>query len=73
MDQLERRRRVEEAEERARDPELESIPVIVLSGERDVEEKVTAARASFVPKPVPLDRLFETMARQRAKALNRRG
>jgi len=37
-------------EERNRDRALRSIPVIVLSGLRGVEERVRAARASFLPK-----------------------
>lgn len=48
--------------ERNRDPDLRSIPVIVLSGERDVEDRVAAAHASFVPKPFVPAKLLEAMA-----------
>jgi PAS domain S-box-containing protein len=48
--------------ERNRDPDLRSIPVIVLSGERDVEDRVAAAHASFVPKPCVPAQLLEAMA-----------
>lgn len=49
---------------RAADPELERIPVVVLSGERDVQERIRAAKATWVPKPVALERLFEVIERQ---------
>jgi CheY-like chemotaxis protein len=47
--------------ERNRDPDLRSIPVIVVSGERDIEDRVAEAHASYVPKPVVVDDLLETM------------
>ncbi|MBZ0235046.1 MAG: PAS domain S-box protein [Deltaproteobacteria bacterium] len=48
--------------ERNRDPDLRSIPVIVVSGQRDVEDRIAAARASYVPKPIQARRLIETVA-----------
>jgi CheY-like chemotaxis protein len=47
--------------ERNRDPDLRSIPVIVVSGEHDVEDRVAAAHARYVPKPILVDSLLETM------------
>lgn len=49
--------------ERNRDPALRSIPVIVVSGQRDVEDRIAAAHASYVQKPILADRLIETMER----------
>ena len=45
-----------------KDGKYRSIPVIVVSGERDVAERVAAAHASYVQKPVMVDRLMATMA-----------
>jgi PAS domain S-box-containing protein len=47
--------------ERNQDPDLRSIPVIVVSGQNDVEDRVVAAHASYVQKPIFPDRLIETM------------
>jgi PAS domain S-box-containing protein len=47
--------------ERNRDPDLRSIPVIVVSGQRDVEDRIAAAHASYVPKPILANRLIETV------------
>lgn len=47
--------------ERNRDPDLRSIPVIVISGQRDVEDRIAAAHASYVPKPILANRLIETV------------
>jgi CheY-like chemotaxis protein len=47
--------------ERNQDPDLRSIPVIVVSGQSDVEDRVAAAHASYVQKPIFPDRLIETM------------
>jgi len=49
--------------ERNRDRNLRSFPVIVVSGERDVEDRIVAAHASYVQKPILADRLIETMQR----------
>ncbi len=47
--------------ERNRDPALRPIPVIVVSGENDVAERIAAAHASYVPKPILPNRLIETV------------
>jgi signal transduction histidine kinase len=47
--------------ERNRDPDLRSIPVIVVSGERDIKDRVAAAHGSYIQKPILPKRLFETM------------
>lgn len=47
--------------ERERDETLRSLPVIVVSGERAAAERVAAAHATFIPKPLSTDRLFEVM------------
>jgi CheY-like chemotaxis protein len=44
-----------------RDPALRSIPTIVVTGQRGVEGKVAAAHAKYVPKPIVLDDLIETV------------
>jgi CheY-like chemotaxis protein len=53
---------------RSRAPAWEAIPVIVLSGERDVEQRLTFARASYIPKPVPIERLVKKMEAEVAVA-----
>jgi PAS domain S-box-containing protein len=47
--------------ERNSNPELETIPVIVLSGQPDVEEQVIAAHASYLRKPLSPEHLTEVM------------
>ncbi len=47
--------------ERNRDPELRSIPVIVVSSERDVADKVASAHASYLQKPVLGSRLIDAI------------
>jgi len=47
--------------ERNSNPELETIPVIVLSGQPDVEEQVIAAHASYLQKPLSPEHLTEVM------------
>ncbi len=48
--------------EQARDPSLEEIPVVVMSGDgRVTEEAPTVRAASFLKKPVDLDVLLETI------------
>jgi PAS domain S-box-containing protein len=47
--------------ERDRDAQLRAIPVIVISGQRGIEEKVAAAHASCLQKPVMAGRLLEAM------------
>jgi CheY-like chemotaxis protein len=47
--------------ERNCNPELETIPVIVLSGQPDVEEQVIAAHASYLRKPLSPQHLTEVM------------
>jgi signal transduction histidine kinase/CheY-like chemotaxis protein len=47
--------------ERNRDPDLRSIPVIVVSGQGDLEDRLAAAHVSYVQKPIRADRLIETM------------
>lgn len=46
---------------RSRDPQLLAIPVIVISAQPDVEERVQAAQARHIQKPVPVDRLLAMM------------
>jgi CheY-like chemotaxis protein len=46
-------------QERNSNPDLEAIPVIVISGQPDVEERVIAAHASYLAKPVSSERLSE--------------
>jgi PAS domain S-box-containing protein len=47
--------------ERNSNPELETIPVIVISGQPDVEEQVIAAHASYLRKPLSPEHLTEVM------------
>jgi signal transduction histidine kinase/CheY-like chemotaxis protein len=47
--------------ERNRDPDLRSIPVIVVSGQRDVEDRIASAHASYVQKPILANLLIETV------------
>ena len=47
--------------ERNRDPTFRSIPVIVVSGQRDIEAQVAAAHADFMQKPLLPERLIETV------------
>jgi PAS domain S-box-containing protein len=47
--------------ERNRNPELETIPVIVISGQSDVEEQVIAAHARYLQKPLSPEHLTEVM------------
>ena len=47
--------------ERNNNPELQTIPVIVLSGQHDVEDQVTAAHASYLRKPLSPEHLTELM------------
>lgn len=50
--------------EQARDPELDEIPVVVMSGDGRVTERAPPVRAaSFLKKPVDLDVLLETIRR----------
>jgi PAS domain S-box-containing protein len=50
--------------ERNQDPDLRSIPVIVVSGQRDVEAQVLAAHAGYAAKPLRTDKLLKLMRRQ---------
>jgi CheY-like chemotaxis protein len=47
--------------ERNSNPELQTIPVIVLSGQHDVEEQVIAAHASYLRKPLSPEHLTQVM------------
>jgi CheY-like chemotaxis protein len=47
--------------ERDRNPDLESIPVVVLSGQSDIDDQVIAAHATYLRKPVSVERLNEAM------------
>jgi PAS domain S-box-containing protein len=47
--------------ERNSNSELETIPVIVISGQPDVEEQVIAAHASYLRKPLSPEHLTEVM------------
>src|SRR5262245_28401300 len=49
--------------ERAGNPDLKPIPVIVISGSKDVKEQVIASQATFLQKPLSLERLTEAMRR----------
>jgi CheY-like chemotaxis protein len=51
---------------RNEDPDLRSIPVVVVSGQRNVEDKVAAAHASYVQKPAVAERLIPAMERAAA-------
>jgi len=48
-------------QERNSNPELETIPVIVISGQPDVEEQVIAAHANYLQKPLSPEHLAEVM------------
>lgn len=50
-------------EAREHDPGLRSVPVIVVSGQHDVADRVAAMHASFVPKPVSADLLLSAVVR----------
>ena len=47
--------------ERNSNPELETIPVIVISGQPDVKEQVIGAHASYLQKPLSPEHLTEVM------------
>ena len=47
--------------ERNSNPELETIPVIVITGQPDVEEQVSASHASYLRKPLSAEHLTEVM------------
>lgn len=47
--------------ERNRDPLLRTIPVVVVSGQHNVADRVAAEHALYLQKPVLLERLIETM------------
>jgi signal transduction histidine kinase/PAS domain-containing protein len=49
--------------ERARDPALRSIPVVVVSGEREVAGRLEALGATYLPKPANAQGLLEAAAR----------
>jgi PAS domain S-box-containing protein len=49
--------------ERTRHPVLRSIPVLVASGQADIEHRVTAANAYFVSKPLSFEDAIEGIAR----------
>lgn len=50
-------------QELLRDPALASIPVVIVSGVGDLVEGSTALRpAAFLPKPIPLQRLYAIVA-----------
>ncbi len=49
--------------ERERHPELSAIPVLVLSGQRDVADRLAALHVSVLVKPVAPDRLLSEVAR----------
>jgi PAS domain S-box-containing protein len=49
--------------ERARDPELQSIPVLVMSGEHDVADRLAALGTVHLPKPMTAEVLLEAVAR----------
>jgi CheY-like chemotaxis protein len=48
--------------ERERDPALRDIPVLVMSGQRDVADRVAAFHAGYLAKPVPAKRLLDVVA-----------
>lgn len=48
-------------EERNRDPALRPIPVVVMSGQRDISKEITAAHASYLQKPVLPERIKEAI------------
>jgi PAS domain S-box-containing protein len=47
--------------EREKDPALRRVPVIVISGQRNVEERVASAHARWVGKPILASTLLEAM------------
>jgi PAS domain S-box-containing protein len=47
--------------EREKDPVLRRVPVIVISGQRNVEERVASAHARWVGKPILASTLLEAM------------
>jgi CheY-like chemotaxis protein len=49
--------------ERARDPDLRALPVLVMSGQRDVADQVAALHAGYLAKPAAMDRLLDAVAR----------
>jgi CheY-like chemotaxis protein len=49
--------------ERNREAALSTIPVIVLSAQRGIADKVAAAHASYLEKPIMPDRLIEEIER----------
>ena len=49
--------------ERERDPALQSIPVVVLSGQRDIADRLATSHIGCISKPVTEDRLIRAVAR----------
>jgi CheY-like chemotaxis protein len=47
--------------ERDHDPQLKAIPVVVISGHLEDEARAASAHVSFVPKPIHLDQLMQTL------------
>ncbi len=48
--------------ERERDADLRAIPVVVISAQPDVEERITALHAGFLAKPITIARLLDEVA-----------
>jgi CheY-like chemotaxis protein len=48
-------------QERDRDPDIRSIPVIVFSGQHNVERQVLAAHATYLKKPFSPERLKDAL------------
>ncbi len=59
-------------EEKNADPALESIPVIVISGQQGIAERVGAERALLVDKPIDTERLLKTLEESEAAGGARR-
>jgi CheY-like chemotaxis protein len=49
--------------EQQRDPALCSIPVVVISADRDLALKVSGIHGEFLPKPVRLDTVLDVLGR----------
>ena len=48
--------------ERDRDPVLRSIPVVVISAQPDVAERIAALHAGYCAKPITMSRLLDEVA-----------
>lgn len=54
--------------ERERDPELRAIPVVVISAQHDVADRIAALHAGYLAKPITTARLLDEVAHTHSSA-----